>query len=179
MPPLKWLVISYNLPTEPSRHRVATWRSLKRLGAVNLQQSMWVLPASGENLAALGALASEIEAASGEALLMESRFLRPEDEGRIVALFNELRDAEYREFVDECGKYLKEIEKEIAKRKFIYAELEEEEAEHEKLSAWRGRIAGRDLFSAAGGEAAREMQGRIDESFELYSRMVYDEEAKG
>jgi PaaX-like protein C-terminal domain. len=178
MPALKWFVISYNLPTEPSRHRVATWRALKRLGAVNIQQSMWVLPESEENGDALRELAAEVEAASGEALLMESLFFRSEDEARIVERFNEMRDAEYGEFIEECGKYLKEIEKEIAKKKFIYAELEEEEAEHEKLASWHGRIAARDLFSAGTGEAAKKMLERIDESFEGYARMVYDEESK-
>ncbi|MGE5678529.1 MAG: Chromate resistance protein ChrB, partial [Pseudomonadota bacterium] len=48
----KWLIINYNLPTEPSRHRVATWRGLKKMGAVNIQQSMWILPEDEGNYSA-------------------------------------------------------------------------------------------------------------------------------
>lgn len=173
-----WLVISYNLPTEPSRHRVATWRALKKLGAVNLQQSMWVLPQSPENGAALESLSLEIDDAGGECLLMRSYSFRPEDEARIVSLFNAMRDAEYAEFVSECGKYLKEIDKEIAKKKFIFAELEEEEAELDKLSAWHARIAVRDIYAAAGGQAARERLGEIRAAFDAYGEMVYAHESK-
>src|SRR5215831_17921439 len=36
--PVSWRVITYRLPAEPSRHRVAVWRELRRLGAVSLQQ---------------------------------------------------------------------------------------------------------------------------------------------
>src|ERR1700749_895304 len=36
--PLSWRVIIYRLPAEPSRHRVAIWRELRRPGAVPLQQ---------------------------------------------------------------------------------------------------------------------------------------------
>jgi hypothetical protein len=31
--PVSWRVITYRLPAEPSRHRVAVWRELRRLGA--------------------------------------------------------------------------------------------------------------------------------------------------
>jgi DNA-binding transcriptional regulator PaaX len=173
-----WLVISYNLPTEPSRHRVATWRALKKLGAVNLQQSMWVLPQGPENGAALESLSLEIDAAGGESLLMRSRFFRPDDEAKVVSLFNAMRDAEYAELVSECGKYLKEIEKEIAKEKFVYAELEEEEAELDKLAAWHERIAARDIFDAPGGSSARERLGAIRAAFESYGELVYAHESK-
>jgi len=33
-----WRVITYRLPPEPSRHRVAVWRELRRLGAVTLAE---------------------------------------------------------------------------------------------------------------------------------------------
>lgn len=33
------------MPTEPSRHRVAVWRELRRAGAVQLGPGSWALPA--------------------------------------------------------------------------------------------------------------------------------------
>ncbi len=44
MSPTDWIVINYTLPREPSRVRVSLWRKLKKVGAINIQQSMWILP---------------------------------------------------------------------------------------------------------------------------------------
>jgi len=37
-------VITYRLPPDPSRHRVAIGRELRRLGAVPLQHRTWAVP---------------------------------------------------------------------------------------------------------------------------------------
>lgn len=169
----KWLVISYNLPTEPSRHRVATWRGLKKLGAVNIQQSMWVLAYNEENYKALHKIARDIEFNNGEALLMESVFFEQKHEDRIVLYFNQLRDEEYNEFIDKCEDYFKELEKEISIEKFTFAELEEEEEEIQKLLAWYGKIEARDLFQAPAGHTARVRMEAIKTAFEAYSLLVY------
>ena len=39
-----WRLLIYRLPKEPSRHRVAVWRELRRAGAVALQQATWAAP---------------------------------------------------------------------------------------------------------------------------------------
>lgn len=178
MEKLKWLVINYNLPTEPSRHRVATWRGLKKIGAVNIQQSMWILPEDEENYLALQKISKDIEANNGEAFLMESVFFDEKDEERVISLFNSIRDDEYMEFINECKKYLKELEKEIAIEKFTFAELEEEESELEKLISWFGRIEKRDIFGSSRGNEARDISARINEAYEGYSEMVYQKEVK-
>lgn len=175
---IAWLLISYNLPTEPSRYRVATWRSLKRLGALNIQQSLWCLPLTGENDSSLRKVSADIEEAGGSSFLMKAAFVRPLEERRVVGLFDEMRDVEYGEFVAECEKFLAEIRKEISKAKFIFAELEEEEAEFEKLAAWYGRIAARDLFGAAGGAKAKEKLEKIRGAIEGYGELVYVHESK-
>ena len=178
MSSLKWLVINYNLPTEPSRHRVAAWRGLKKIGAVNIQQSMWILPEDEENLSALQKISGDIEANGGEAFLMESVFFDARDEERVMALFNSMRDDEYMEFIGECKKYLKELEKEIKIEKFTFAELEEEEAELEKLISWHSKLGKRDIFNASRGNEARELADMIRAAFEHYSEMVYQREVK-
>lgn len=174
----KWLVINYNLPTEPSRYRVATWRGLKKMGAVNIQQSMWILPEDEGNYTALKRLSEEIEANSGEAFLMQSEFFDETHEQKVISEFNSLRADEYAEFIDECTKYLKEIEKEISIEKFTFPELEEEEAELEKLTLWHDKIKKRDIFDTPEGKAAEKMLSRIREAFEGFSEMVYQREVK-
>lgn len=170
----KWLMLSYNLPTEPSRYRVATWRGLKKLGAVNLQQSLWILPNNEENYFALAKIAQDIEDKGGEAFLMEGQCVNAKKEEKIILNFNAIRDDEYREFIKECEKYLKEIEKEITIQKFTFAELEEEEEELLKLSSWYKKIATRDLFQAAEGKKAEIICDQIQVAFDHYSELVYN-----
>ena len=169
----KWLVINYNLPTEPSRYRVATWRALKKIGALNIQQSMWVLGYNEENYSALLKISGDIESNNGEALLMESTFFDEKHEERVISLFNDIRDEEYKEFIDECEKYLKELEKEISVEKFTFAELDEEEEEFQKLISWYGKIETRDIFHALERNTAKESLEQIQKAFEEYSELVY------
>lgn len=170
----RWIVISYNLPTEPSRHRVSVWRALKKLGVINIQQSMWVLPYNEDNFAALVKISEEIEGHEGDALLMDSTFFDEKHEERIITALNQVRDEEYKEFISESEKYIKEIEKEIKIEKFTFAELEEEEEEWNKLVSWHGKIAARDAFQASEGRQAIEMLIKIQQAFEKYSEMVYE-----
>ena len=175
---LKWLVINYNLPTEPSRPRVATWRGLKKMGAVNIQQSMWILPEDEGNYTALQKISQDIESNNGDSFLMESMFFDEKHEGKVISLFNNIRDDEYAEFISECKKYLKEIEKEISIEKFTFAELEEEEAELEKLIFWHEKIERRDIFDSSHGNKARELLTQIKAAYESFSEMVYQKEVK-
>jgi hypothetical protein len=170
----RWLVISYNLPTEPSRHRVSVWRALRKLGVINIQQSMWVLPYNEENYASLVKISEEIEQNNGDSLLMDCVFFDKKHEERIITAFNLVRDEEYREFTGECSKYLKELEKEIKIEKFTFAELEEEEEERNKLISWHEKIAARDVFLAPEGKRANDILVQIQRAFEQYSEMVYE-----
>ena len=42
---MQFEAISYNLPANPSRYRVATWKKLRELGAVYLQDGVAMVPA--------------------------------------------------------------------------------------------------------------------------------------
>lgn len=174
----RWLVISYNLPAEPSRHRVSAWRALKKLGVVNIQQSVWVLPFSEEYYSALVKISVEIEQNGGDALLIDCSFFDPKHEDKVIAAMNRMRDEEYGEFIGECGKYLKELEKEIRTEKFTFAELEEEEEELNKLVSWYEKISVRDAFQAPEGQGANEMLTRIREAFSAFSEMVYEKNSQ-
>lgn len=170
---MKWLVINYNLPTEPSRLRVSVWRNLKKLGAVNIQKSMWLFPHTDDNYSALLKISQEIESNSGDAILMECVFLEQKHEQKVVSSFNNARDEEYKELIAECEKYLKELEKEIAIEKFTFAELEEEEEELAKLLSWYAKLEARDIFYSPQRDLAKEILDQAKRDFENYSNMVY------
>ena len=127
---MKWLFFSYSLPTEPSKARVYIWRQVKKLGAVNYQSS-WVLPYSQDHIAELKKLVADITEYKGESLLIEGKTLDKNHEELIAKVFRESRDEEYRELIDKCEDYFKELAHEIERKNFIFAEVEENEDELE------------------------------------------------
>ena len=68
-----WLLFLYKVPHEPSSHRVYVWRKLKRLGAVLLHDSAWVLPMTPRSQEQFQLLAAEIARIGGDSLLWEAR----------------------------------------------------------------------------------------------------------
>lgn len=174
----KWIVINYNLPTEPSRPRVSTWRNLRKLGALNIQQSMWIMVDNEENLSALAEISRYIESNNGDTLLMESIFFEERHDEKIISSFNTLRDEEYTEYIHECDKYLQELEKEKSIEKYTFAELEEEEEELQKLISWYQKIKTRDIFNAPEGNTAKERTDQIKKAFEDYGEAVYKHNEK-
>src|SRR5437868_1201963 len=102
--PRTWLLLAYKMPRDPTAGRVAVWRKLKQLGAIALQDAVWVLPATPQTREQFQWLAAEIEELHGEATLWESRLLADEMEQRMVAQFTEPVEAEYREILRELKK---------------------------------------------------------------------------
>jgi hypothetical protein len=70
-----WLVMQYHLNREPSAPRVSTWRKLKKLGAVLVQDALWILPENNRNREQLRWLAAEILEFGGTANLWASNSL--------------------------------------------------------------------------------------------------------
>ena len=47
MKPSSWLLLLYSLPTKRNSERVAVWRRLKKMGAVQIKTSTYLLPDAG------------------------------------------------------------------------------------------------------------------------------------
>src|SRR5262249_17755853 len=110
----------------------------------------------------------------GTVLALRADPLDEEDEAGLRAAWNEARADEYLELADESEKLVAEIDKEFGKEKFTLAELDEEEAELEKLRSWHARIRARDVHgseAAADAEAALERAGK---AVERYTQAVFD-----
>jgi DNA-binding transcriptional regulator PaaX len=171
-----WLVLIYRVPSEPSRLRAAVWRRLKSLGAIYLQNSAAALPASVAAERALRKLRSEILDMSGTAALLSAAVLAGEQEVR--AAFQAARDDEYEEIVDKCEDFMAEVKKEYTAHHFTYAELEENEVDLVKLRTWLERVRQRDVFGAAGRQAAEKWLAECEQALEAYAERVYAEEAE-
>jgi DNA-binding transcriptional regulator PaaX len=86
---MKWLLLVYRIPREPSAGRVAVWRKLKKTGAVALQDAVWVLPRSERNLEQFQWLAAEIVESGGEASLFDAEPLITSVEASLRDRFEE------------------------------------------------------------------------------------------
>jgi hypothetical protein len=104
---IDWVLLSYRLPSEPSRLRLAVWRRLKRLGAVLRHDALWLLPADAESREAFDWLAQEIDELGGTALVFEARGFGAAQDRTLVEQFRAEAGERYRalaESADEIGR---------------------------------------------------------------------------
>jgi len=169
---MRWRVLTFRLPAEPSRHRVAVWRELRRLGAVALQQGTWAIPDGEPFDTGFAQVVGSINAAGGQPVVLTIA----DDEAnaaQLEALFSEQREAEWAEFLADCGKYEKELADEVAKGKLTLAELDEEEQSIDRLRRWYRTIKARDLFGAPSAAAADRRLKECAEALEDFAEKVY------
>lgn len=169
-----WIVLLYRLPADDSRARVAVWRELRRSGALHLQQSVVAVPDEPAFADVVQRLREVLADVGGQVTGLRAEPVADGDDGRLLEAWNAARDAEYRELAGECAKFLAEIEHEFEIEKFTHAELDEEEAELEKLQRWHGRIVARDVHGASGAEAAGRALRQAEEALERYAAAVFE-----
>ena len=95
----KWLMLVYKIPREPTAGRVYVWRKLKRLGAVLLQDAVWVLPATPRTEHQFQWLLTEINELGGEAMLWRSELAFVEQEESLIKQFETEVDSTYRKIL--------------------------------------------------------------------------------
>lgn len=169
----RWLLLIYRVPQEPAGRRTYVWRQLKQLGAVYLQQAAAILPDRPELRAALESLASRITDMEGEASLLETTSPSAEWEARLIARFQKARDDEYAEVVENVERFEDEVARETRRGKFTFAELEELEADWEKLQRWQERVGQRNVFGAPGELGTAEALKRARRALDAFIAQVY------
>ena len=169
-----WLMLSYKVPSEPARHRMAVWRRLKALGAIYLNNGVCVLPTSPEHLRQIRLLANEISEMGGEALVLEAASLDPMQRERVVDRFRADRDDAYREFIERCDGFEAEIARETEAGKLNYAELEENDEDLKKLRVWHAKIVALDFYGAPFAKQARECLQRCEMLLEAFAQRVFN-----
>jgi hypothetical protein len=170
--PVSWRVITYRLPAEPSRHRVAAWRELRRLGALGLQQGTWAVPDGEPFATGLAQVIEAIKAAGGQPVVLT---VADEETStvQLETLFTAQREAEWGEFLSDCGKYQAELVGEVTKGKLTLAELDEEEQSLDRLRRWYRTIRTRDLFGAPSAPVAERRLKECAEALEDFAEQVY------
>ncbi len=169
---VNWIFFSHRLPPKPSKLRVHVWRQLKKIGAVNYQ-SVWVVPYKKSLISDLQSLASHIETYGGGSLLIEGKPLNQAEEERILNAFLEASSEEYQEISNKCDDFLKEIASEIARKNFIFAEIEENEEDLDKLKKWLKKVDDRHPVKNPLRKTAAEKLKRCEKALEDFSMRVY------
>jgi hypothetical protein len=103
---MRWLQLTYKVPSEPSQKRVWVWLRLQGLGAFALQNSVYLLPYSEEVEKHFRQLAHEIHGMDGEASIFSVTALDAADEHRILQVIIEAREGEYNTVIKVCSRFL-------------------------------------------------------------------------
>ena len=130
-----WLLIHYKLPNKPSALRVYIWRKLKRLGAIFLNDAVWVLPDTPRTAENLQWLAAEIREMKGDVNLWRSNLVMGLAEEALIEQFKKQVDFEY---------------------KGLLKRLSQKNRDLSKLSQEYQQVIGRDYFQSDLGKQVKE-----------------------
>lgn len=144
---MRWLLLIYTVPAEPSRKRAFVWREIKRVGAVYLHDGVCVLPQSEFSSAAFAGIAQRIMEFQGRATVVAEARLDPAREEEVRTQMQAVRAAEYAAVRQDAEAFLDHIRRETAHRDFSLAELGELAKDLEKLRRWYGQVRGRDYVT--------------------------------
>lgn len=92
---MRWLLLLYKVPPEPTANRVSVWRKLKRLGAILLHDAVWVLPPSPRTQEEFQWLVADIHERGGDAMLWEASLCLDGRDNELIHQFIAQVDAIY------------------------------------------------------------------------------------
>jgi DNA-binding transcriptional regulator PaaX len=141
---MDWLLLVYRIPREPTAGRVYVWRKLKQLGAVALQDAVWVLPATPRTREQFQWLAAEIAELGGEVSLFTSQVMLDSQHESLQEQF----EAPVREAYRELLTALKRRKPDIA----ALAKQHQQVAAQDYFHCPLGEQVRRKLLSLEGGE---------------------------
>jgi ChrB-like protein len=137
-----WLLLHYKLPNKPSALRVYTWRKLKRLGAILLHETVWVLPDLPRTAEQIQWLTAEIQEMGGEAYSWRANAILGESNDTIIQQFDQQVETVYSDLLKKLEKPradLQEISRQYqqtASQDFFHSKLGSQV--REKLTLRRG-----------------------------------------
>ncbi len=170
---MTWVLLIVRLSGEPSRHRVAVWRELRRAGAVPVAPGVWTFPESPVFAAAVDRAADLARRGGGDVTVLDVAHRTGDGDGMLREAFTQARVQEWAEFVDDCGKFETEIAKEVRSGKFTLGELEEEEQSLDRLRRWYRDLKARDVLELPeAAEAERRLKACV-EVLDYYADQVY------
>ena len=90
-----WLLLLFTLPKNRNTERVAVWRRLKKMGAVQLKTSTYLLPDEPAQYEQFQWLAQQIRDYGGDSTLVRAQEIEGLTSEKAIAMFNEARARDY------------------------------------------------------------------------------------
>src|SRR5437588_8502285 len=137
-----WLLLLYSLPTSCNTERVAVWRQLKKIGAVQFKTSTYLLPDEPAQYEQFQWLAQQIRDYGGDSTLVRAQEIEGLTREKVIAMFNDARGKDY-------GELRKSLQAFIGRRK--KTEAETGAAELERLTRQFREIREVDFFDSPRG----------------------------
>jgi hypothetical protein len=154
----RWLLVTVSTGGS-STLRVHAWRKLRSLGALYLQSSVALLPDRTETRRVMARLLERLRRSGGEGQALPIAITEPAAKQALIVRFRAERSDEYQEIVSRVPAFLEEIAHERRRARASYAEVEESQADLERLQKWLTRVQARDYFDAPGrAEAEHEVE---------------------
>jgi hypothetical protein len=153
MPSTAWLLLLYSLPTKQNTARVAVWRKFKKIGALQIKTSTYLLPDQPAQYEHFQWLAQQIRDYGGDATLVRAQQIEGMPNERLVALFNRERDREF-------GQLKKALHGLLANRKKRTSEMGA--AELERLTRQFREISEVDFFQSSRGQDVQMLLRRAE-----------------
>src|SRR5438093_3241007 len=90
-----WLLLLFSLPTNRNTERVAVWRRLKKMGAVQIKTSTYLLPDESAQYEQFQWLAQQIRDYGGDSTLVRAQEIEGLTREKVIAMFNDSRSKDY------------------------------------------------------------------------------------
>jgi hypothetical protein len=137
-----WLLLLFSLPTNRNTERVAVWRRLRKMGAVQIKTSTYLLPDEPAQHEQFQWLAQQIRDYGGDSTLVRAQEIEGLTKEKVIAMFNDARVKDYAEL-------RKSLQGFIGRRKKMDADSAA--AELERLTRQFREIREVDFFDSARG----------------------------
>jgi hypothetical protein len=137
-----WLLLLFSLPTNRNTERVAVWRRLKKMGAVQIKTSTYLLPDEPAQYEQFQWLAQQIRDYGGDSTLVRAQEIEGLPKENVIAMFNDARAKDYAEL-------RKSLQGFITRRKKMDAD--EAVSELERLTRQFREVRDVDFFDSARG----------------------------
>ncbi len=138
---MRWVLLAYRLPREPSTPRITLWRQLRRLGVAQVADGVVALPLDARTREQLEWLADEVIERGGEATVWLGE---PGSAAQERSLARQMADAVQREYERVVAEAVLAGGNIVARRRTL-----------SRLRRELHRIRSRDFFPSVAGDRAR------------------------
>src|SRR4051794_2765235 len=138
-----WLLLLFSFPTNRNTERVAVWRRLKKMGAVQIKTSTYLLPDEPPQYEQFQWLAQQIRDYGGDATLVRAQEIEGLTRDNLIAMFNDAKANDYSDLRKSLQNFIK--------RRRIKTDADEAASELERLTRQFREIREVDFFDSPRG----------------------------